>query len=435
MKQGYMRNNIRLCLLGILMIVSMVLTACERGGTVPDTAATEQETENTEPEIVTTLAVIKNIDLENQEIQFVGVNQETEYTLFYHGGVDLTDKYGNIIAISQVNTGEIMDITYYADSMKLISMQINMDAVRYEAADGVLVDEIQKKLTVMGQSYSYGNQIVVSSDGEEMDLAEVCKEDQVRVCIYQGKVCSVLVTLGHGYVKLEDYETYIDGMIEIGYDVIVPVTEDMLLTVREGEYRLKITKGEHSGYKNIVVEKNQQVTVSLSELQIQPDKVGEVCLSVTPKDAKVYVDGTVVNLDEPLSLTYGKHYVKITADGYEAYTGYFTVEEAYKIHKFALAETESDTEESTEDTTGSSDTTVSTGNTITVQGPIGATLYVDSEYVGEIPVTFEKTVGSHVLTLSQTGCTIKSYTITAADDGKNDTYTFDELPSVLDLLE
>jgi len=62
-------------------------------------------------------------------------------------------------------------------------------------------------------------------------------------------------------------------------------------------------------------------------------------------------------------------------------------------------------------------------------------VYVDGDYVGLAPVTFPKVVGTHTITLYKTGYLIKSFTITAADNGENDEHTFPELTSVFDALE
>ena len=78
----------------------------------------------------------------------------------------------------------------------------------------------------------------------------------------------VIATMG----SRGDVEPYIALGIElkkIGYDVIVPVTEDMLIPVREGSYKLRINKGVNSGYKNIVVTRDEETEVSLKELQIE----------------------------------------------------------------------------------------------------------------------------------------------------------------------
>ena len=54
--------------------------------------------------------------------------------------------------------------------------------------------------------------------------------------------------------------------------------------------------------------------------------------------------------------------------------------------------------------------------------------------MGYAPVTFQKVVGTHTIVLYQTGSLIKSYTIQATDDGKDDEYSFDDLTTLTDLI-
>ena len=125
-------------------------------------------------------------------------------------------------------------------------------------------------------------------------------------------------------------------MVEIGYDVIVPVTEDMLLTVREGEYTLRIAKGDDVGTKTVEVIKNQEVDISLADIAIEPKQTGSVLFSVTPSNATVYIDGKKVNTEGAIDLLYGKHDIYITAKGYNSYSASFNVNYAYKIKKYTL---------------------------------------------------------------------------------------------------
>ena len=59
-------------------------------------------------------------------------------------------------------------------------------------------------------------------------------------------------------------------------------------------------------------------------------------------------------------------------------------------------------------------------------------VYFDGDYVGIAPVSIRKTAGTHTITLYKAGYLIKSYTIQAEDNGKDDEYSYADLISVLD---
>ena len=85
-------------------------------------------------------------------------------------------------------------------------------------------------------------------------------------------------------------------------------------------------------------------------------------------------------------------------------------------------------------TTQSGQTTESAeqGNKITIKKPEGVGVYFDGDYVGIAPVSIRKTAGTHTITLYKAGYLIKSYTIQAEDNGKDDEYSYADLISVLD---
>lgn len=439
--------KILLCLL--LLIV--LFTGCQKAQVEPTTeeydpyASAEQCT-----------AVILAMDLEAGTMSFIDTDNGKQYDLLYNNGVDVRNKYGEIMSGTLLKLGHIVDIVYNTDNNKLLEVKINPDAWEIRQISALNFDKANQQAKILNQNYHYTNDLVIISDGKAIDINEVCREDQLTARGCGGKLCSLTVDLGHGYVKLEDYDTYIGGMIEIGYDVIVPVTEDMLLTVREGTYKLKITKGSHSGYKNVVVSRDKECTVSLMELQIAPDPVGSVFFDVTPAEARVMIDGETIDTTQTIELTYGKHQLRVTAEGYETKDGYITVNAAYKIFTIELTGGDSDstsssdsvstsdatdtattaasTEASTEEKDASTTETQSTGNTVRIEKPIGAYCYVDGDYKGTVPCTFDKTAGSHVVTLSMTGCLVKSYTIQCLDNGKDETYSFDNLPTYESVL-
>ncbi len=426
----------------------MTCSGCTKR-TPATTATSEETTEEAKKEYETFTAAIQSIDELQNIMTFVNVRTDQIYELSYHGGVDVTNKYDEIMAVSQLTTGEIVDVSYDLESSRLISLHVNEAAMRYENVQGMEIDTVYKTVKAAGENLSYTDAVVVFDGSRLIDMSGLTNQDQVSLYVFEGKLCAAVVELGHGYVKLENYDSYIGGMIEIGYDVIVPVTEDMLLTVREGDYQLRITKGSHTGTRLVTVVRDEEITIDLGALQIEPEQTGAAVISVLPKDCSptVYVDGTKYDADEEIELVYGKHSLRIYADGYETYSGYLEISQAYKKFEYTLTSESETTDESTDETSDTTtentdeaeQTTSSAGsNTITVSQPVGAKLYVDGNYVGETPCSFTKTAGSHIITLTREGCVTVTYTITAVEDGTDDTYSYDELEtfsSALDYLD
>ena len=459
------------------LIPIMIMIVCLVGCGKKPVAEATTETYDPYASSLSLIAVIQSIDLEEGTMSFLEIDKGKQYDLFYNNGVDVRNKYGEIMSGTMLSVGQIVDITYNTENNKLLEIAINKDAWEVRQISGFTFDRANHQATILNRVYQYTSDLLVFSNGEQIPDSEVCREDQLTARGYGGKLLSLTVDLGHGYVKLKDYDTYIGGMIEIGYDVIVPVTEDMLLTVREGNYKLKITKGSNSGYKSIAVTRDEENIVSLKELQIAPESIGSIYFDVSPAEARVMIDGETIDTSDIVELTYGRHRIRITADGYESKEGYVTIDAAYRIMTIELAKqgddsstsgssnTSSETGSAT--TTGSSVGTASTASTastdtgsssgdstssqtteskntstaseasastiettkniVNIEKPIGAYCYLDGSYVGVVPCSFPKTVGNHVITFSMNGCYTKSYTIQCENNGKDDTHSFDSL--------
>lgn len=472
-KEVFVKKPIRV---GYFLIMMQMLclvfgiTGCGNEITVP---SYDDEVEPADE--VSMVAVVSNIDEVNEKITLRAVSYATEIVLSFNGGADIKNKYEDIIPMSQVELGSIVDIVYDANRDKLLSLYISKDenVKKLQQVSGAEIDYQENTVRIDGKTYQMSDNIGAFSDNTEISLDEICSEDQLSIWLCNDIVCSMYVELGHGYVRLSDYASYIGGMVEIGYDVIVPVTEDMLLTVREGEYTLRIAKGEDVGTKKVEVIKNQEINISLADIAIEPKQTGSVLFKVTPSDAAVYIDGMRVNTEGAVDIVYGKHKIYITADGYQTYSASFDVDYAYKIKEYTLQKEDATTEKSSSTTqsgnrttqttektsstteagttTGSttensttekdnvkdvnSTTGTKTSNKVTITTPSGASIYFDGEYIGIAPMSFTKVTGSHIITLSKLGYLSKSYTVTFTDDGKDESLRYDELTSISSLIE
>ncbi|MGN0153906.1 MAG: PEGA domain-containing protein [Lachnospiraceae bacterium] len=446
--------------------LAFFLTSCGKEVTIPS-----YDEEVMPADEISMFAIVCNLDEVNEKITLQAVNFETEITLNYTAGADVRDKYGDILPISKVELGSIVDIVYDANRDKLESLYLSADENirKLEAVSGAEIDYLKDTVKINGVKYQMSDSVCAFSDNNEIGINEICSEDQLSVWLYNDIVCTFYVELGHGYVKLSDYASYIGGMVEIGYDVIVPVTEDMLLTVREGKYTLRIAKGDDVGTKTVEVIKNQEINVSLADIAIEPKETGSVLFKVTPSDAAVYIDKKRVNTEGAVDIVYGKHKIDIIADGYESYSASFNVNYAYKIKEYTLQkkdETDDGTNGSTNTTSGSTTATTEdtnatteagtteggstedssvkdvtatedtkTSNKVTISAPSGASVYFDGEYLGIAPISFTKVTGSHIITFSKLGYLSKSYTVTFTDDGEDASLKYDELISISSLIE
>lgn len=437
----------------VVLMLAFVFVGCgqKKKNDVKVYENTEEVT--VEHEEASMTAIITSMDMENNQMHFVSVLDGTDITLQYHGGVHVTDTKGVDIGIDNVACGNVVDIVYYVDTEKLVSIAKNDKVRTYTQVKKFQYRQDEHTAVYNGNRFPVSDYAQVFDGDQSISLVDVNTEDEVTLSVWNGNLVSVIITKGHGYVRLLNQGTYVGGFVEIGKDVIVPVTTDMLVAVGEGDYTLRISKNGYSGEKSIRITRDRELNVDISDIAIPS---GTVTFTVTPEDANevIKVDGTEI-ANRTYTGLYGEHELSITAEGYESFRGSFKITETMKTLRVSLQQvtTEETTEETTEATTQEGQTTQTTattqttsattqsgqttesveqGNKITIKKPEGVGVYFDGDYVGIAPVSIRKTAGTHTITLYKAGYLIKSYTIQAEDNGKDDEYSYADLISVLD---
>lgn len=382
------------------------------------------------------IAVIREIDTEQKKITFMNIETGKYYTLNYDGTTVIADKYGNGMAMAQMNDGDIVDVTFLRSKKKLSGMKLSDSAWVMENVEKYSFDLLRKSAEVGSGVYSLRNNLVVSSEGKDAQLEDIIRGDVVSVSGVGNSVYSVVVEEGHGYLRLSANDYLKGGWIEVGQAVIQRITEDMLLVVPEGSYNVRLTAGGIDEVRQVTIYRNQEVTLDVNGLEPEAPKVGKIVFAISPSDATVLIDGEQVDISGPVEVEYGVHQVMVRAQGYETVTQYIRVGQELASISITL-----DKEE--ENASGQIGNSVSnnsvSGNSleltasdlssfkIYIQSPAGVEVYWDGVYKGLSPVSFKKEAGLHTVTLRKPGYVTKSYTVQIDEEEKDVTYSFSSL--------
>ena len=430
-----MKLRKQICWMLFFLLGICMLTGCKKRGQVHNTwMESGTETTQTIAEKEKTLTgVITKVDVDAGNIHLIDVNDEWSYTFSYDVYTQMLSRYGEAMAVSQLAAGEIVDVTFAQDTMKLEKLQISYDAWEYEEVKGLTYNQTENKIQIMGKEYIYTASLVLRdatsgaaaakedgkenqedkekqdgqsqkngemqqvsyhsqkeeiagemvkedasdkeqeqeqeieegeenvSTGKKVDnnilLSDISQYDTVTCRGYKGKIYSVTVTSGHGYVRLSGYSTYIGGMIVIG-DVMADVTKDMVLTVPAGEWTLEIDKDGTMGTKQIVVEQNVEQTVNLADLTIVACQKGIFHFVLSPANATITIDDVEYSGRTEFMLEYGVHKIVVSAVGYKSYNGTINLQVPYMNINVGLVTLDAD-DESTADTSTKKNSTSS----------------------------------------------------------------------------
>ncbi len=392
-------------------------------------------------------AVVVALDPDSRAVTFMNMDAERQYTLYYDGTTYVKDKYGGPLTISQLQTGDVVDVNFLKGKRQIASIQLSPDAWVYDSITNYDLGGANKTANIGSATYSLPDNVVVFSDGGRAEMMDIVSQDVISVRGVDHKIYSINVEKGHGYLRLKNDQALIGGWIEVGNAVIREITEDMLLVVPEGSYQVLLTNDGVSSVKDITVERNKEVVLDVGDLEVAQDKTGRILISVTPASAKVEIDGEETDISRAVELSYGIHKVHLEAAGYDSLTKYIQVGSEYAKISFELEKEKEKEEASVSDNTLSrmpqqgdyteetvSDNTISEntisaseGNRVYIDAPKNVEVYLDSNYLGMSPISFKKTVGSHTITLRKSGYKTKSYTIYLYNDGEDITYSFTDL--------
>ena len=401
----------------------------------------------------TDTVVLISKDIENKKLLLRHIGDIDDFELSYNQTVPFSNKYGDGITASELQNGEILNIIYSKHSKEVLSVQVSDTTWSMSDISDYAIDDNRKIITIMGENYQYGSDIAIYSNDEPARLMDITDMDTLTFKGYNRKVCSLIVNKGHGYLRVKNDAYFVGGFIEVGQKIIKPITEDMLLTVPEGKYKVRVTNRGYAGEENVIIERDKETILDLSKIEIEEVAIGHVQFEITPDFAQLYIDNEITDYEERVPLEFGVHNIRVEAAGYETVETNIKVGDNYANVAIDLDELpEGEEEDSTQPTSPQTDnsqptpsstetseretkadngtgteTMISSTKKIYVEAPVGAEVYLDGNYIGVAPVSTGKVTGSHSITLSKTGYLTKTYTIYVENDNNDVTLSFSEL--------
>lgn len=399
------------------------------------------------------LAIVKKIDYDGKLVTMRLLEEDVEVLLDYTGDTQFISRYKEKIQPTQVIAGEIVEFAYDKSSNRLTVCEITDKAWEYKKVSKWTMDKSRKSIKVGSQSYFYNNNFLVFSNGEEIDTNTLSEKDELTIKGIDGQAYSMIVTKGHGYIKLSNYDAFLGGTIEVGYDTIQEIKSDMVIVVREGEYKVLLKNKGIESSKYVYVLPGEEATLDMSEYKVDLIRSGTIAFTIAPYGAKLTIDEKTYSYKDPVTLPFGNYDLKVESEGYKAYLGKLTVDKAHQTMNISLEEdvsptttpsiTIEDTDEeeveatqppsktptpttdgTTDDTTGGT-VSVDENHSISILTPVGAEVYVNNQYKGTIPLTFPKVLGTDLkLKLTMDGQESKTYTLDVMDDNQNLTWNF-----------
>lgn len=410
-----------------LAALSIIVTGCGSVGLAKD-AEFESNYENTfeEPEniyVSSADVMFKSYNSEEATIDFYVLGSSEIKTLKYDGSTVINDKYGQSMSLAQLQSGDIATVAYNSDAEKAGIITLSEKAFNMSDVSKYTVSENGSEIIVGDSTYSIDENVHIFSDGNEITIDQLLTHDGITIQGDGYDVLSIRVDDGHGYLDLINEDALVGGWIEIGQTVISQIMPDMLFTVPEGDYQVRLTNDGIEEYRDVTISRNNVTELDLSDIvPLAPEK-GLVRFNITPNEATTYIDGSFVDTNYKVKLPLGMHEITSQASGYSTVTNFFEVtglDQTVEINleKITAMETASVSNNSIDKNLYAN---------IIISSPVGVEVYEDNIYKGTSPVSYQKSTGTHTLTFRKAGYATVSYSIEVYDDGQDQQYLFPDM--------
>lgn len=273
-------------------------------------------------------AVVISKNTGESTITFKNLELGKYYTLNYDGATAYFDKYGQALSLEQVRCGDIVSIDFLHRAKRLDSLRVSGDAFSYDWVEEFTLDPKGSSILMNNEVYSIPQDVVVIKEDGLGDMIDINEADVLRISGYGHTIASIVIERGHGYLRLINDSFFVGGFLEVSRSKIYRIDEDMLLPVPVGTYEVTVSNKGCSGTESITIRPNEEYELDVSPWQGEAS-YGILVFTVNPENARVYIDGRVVDISEEQELSYGIHQMVVMAEGYKTISKYIKVSEAY----------------------------------------------------------------------------------------------------------
>lgn len=266
------------------------------------------------------ILIVSDINSANETIRVYNYSTGVQYQYYYGLTTGFFDKYGNHMSVSDIHQGDVVDISGADSDGKAKRIQKSDKVWTNDAVTNFSVDKNKSVLEIGNSSYRLGERTMIFSGSDVIDTDSLTAQDKLAVVGIDKDIVSISVTTGHGTLQLSNTSLFEGSFLQLGDRIFAEITKDMSLDVPEGCYTLAVANNGWGGSTDIEIKRGETTKVNLNDLKGEGPKKSSILFEVDVQGAKIYVDGSEIDYTSPVEITYGKHTLKVTADGYDTWT-------------------------------------------------------------------------------------------------------------------
>lgn len=266
------------------------------------------------------ILIVSDINSANETIRVYNYSTGVQYQYYYGLTTGFFDKYGNHMSVSDIHQGDVVDISGADSDGKAKRIQKSDKVWTNDTVTNFSVDKDKSMFKIGGSSYRLGERTMIFSGSDVIDTDSLTAQDRLAVVGIDKDIVSISVTTGHGTLQLSNTSLFEGSFLQLGDRIFAEITKDMSLDVPEGSYTLAVANNGWGGSTDIEIKRGEITKVNLNDLKGEGPKKSRILFEVDVQSAKIYVDDSEIDYTSPVEITYGKHTLKVTADGYDTWT-------------------------------------------------------------------------------------------------------------------
>lgn len=328
------------------------------------------------------IGIIKNINYEKSIFTLSNLNSNKTYTLKSKPSTIFKDKYGNILSISELNIGDIVDFAFNDDNT-LDYINQNSNSFLLENVSNIKIDTNSNTLTLNNKIFNISENISVFKDNESYDLLNISNLYTIDIKGYNNIIYFINVKKGAGTLKLENKPNLNKAIIEIDRDIFKSLDEVNTINLTEGKHKIVIRSDDSLSFvKEVDIVSDTETLLDLSQIQ---NKSATLFIKSNVTDYTLYINGVLETSREPLKLQYGSYSIKAEKEGYNPFETQISINKPTANINIELEKIEK------------------VGKISINSTPDNASVFVNNTLVGYTPLTYKLPQGTHTITLKKEG--------------------------------
>ena len=307
------------------------------------------------------LFIVQELNTEEEYIVLKSTDYDKNYIYHYTLTTRFLDKYGNTTSSLNFTPGTVVTLGERKSKGVIGSVQMSDTVWRYTDVTNFSYDTEKNLFVIGGENYKLTDETVVFSGDVIAGLSDIGEDDVLNIVGKDKTIYTISVVTGHGYLLLANTEKFEGSLIYIGNTLITAVTSNMQVSVPEGTYDVTVANNGYGGTKTIEIERNNTTVLDLAELEGEGPKTCKLTISATVPNASIYIDGEQIEAGLETEVTYGRHTLSISVEGYDTWTKTLYVNSA--TANISIDPTEGDSGSTSASNSNSSGNSNSSSNT------------------------------------------------------------------------